>query len=376
MIHGECFMANIRTESGPQANLAHQVIRHIYKQIQDGRLKTGDKLPTNRDLAKELNVSILTVQRAMKQLEAQKTVSCHRRTGTFLTNSENISSPKIQSGLIGLFCPELFDDFHSDLLLELERGTMEQGKLLSINFTHSHPEREVILLRSLARQRLEALVYFTSPLVVSSESYNRAVSEWIRRYIEEGTFVLFADLCPQGFENRLISLDNAKAGQMLTEKLIERGHKKIAYLGVTHLPTSRERFDGHCKAMKKEGLPFHDDWLLDIRIIEGENWEAQMEARIRNMLDLYPDLTGFNVDNQATAETVRRVLSEQSGKRKFSVNDSIAALFETGAPPFEALSWIQIPGKKMGEKAVEILLQDHPADYEPGRIKIKPVFWK
>jgi len=359
-----------------QPNLAQQVVRHIFKLVQDGTLKAGDKLPTNRDLAKDLNVSILTVQRAMKQLEAQKTVSCHRRTGTFLTHPENISSPKIQSGLIGLFCPELFDDFHSDLLLELERGMMDHGKLLSINFTHSHPEREVTLLRSLARQRLEALVYFTSPLVISSESYNRTISEWINRYIEEGTFVLFADLCPSGFENRLISLDNAKAGRMLTEKLIERGHKKIAYLGVTHLPTSRERLDGHRKALQKAGLPFHEDWHLDIRIIEGEDWEKQMEERIRRLLTLHPDLTGFNVDNQATAETVRRILSEQAGRQAFPVGDSIAALFETGTPPFESLAWIQIPGKKMGEAAVRILLQDHPADYEPGRIKIKPVFWK
>jgi DNA-binding LacI/PurR family transcriptional regulator len=369
-------MKQTKHTNSTRPNLAQQVIQHIYKEIQKGALKTGDKLPTNRVLAQELDVSILTVQRAMKQLEAQKTVSCHRRTGTFLTDPATIHSPKIQSGLVGLFVPELFSDFHTDLLIELERGMMDCKKLVSINFTHSHPDREVTLLRSLARQRLEALVYFTSPLVVSSEPHSKTVSEWIQRYIEEGTIVLFADLCPIGFENRLISLDNAKAGRMLTEKLIDRGHKKIAYLGVTHLPTSRERFDGHCEAMKKAGLPVQDDWLLDIRIIEGEDWEVQMEARIRDMLERHPDLTGFNVDNQATAETVRRILSEPSGKRTFSVNDSIAALFETGAPPFESLAWIQIPGRKMGLKACEILLQDHPADYEPGHIKIPPVFWK
>lgn len=369
-------MPRTTTVSGPQPNLAQQVIRHIYKQIQDGVLTIGDKLPTNRELAKLLDVSILTVQRSMKQLEAQGTVTCHRRSGTFLANPRTITNPKIQSGLIGLFCPELFYDFHSDLLLELERGMMEQSKLLSINFTHSHPEREVSLLRSLARQRLEALVYFTSPLVVSSEGYSRTVSEWINRYIVEGTFVLFADLCPKGFENRLISLDNAKAGQMLTEKLIERGHRNIAYLGVTHLSTSRERLDGHRKALKKAGLPFHEDWHVDIRIIEGQDWEKQMEERIRKLLVLHPDLTGFNVDNQVTAGTVLKILNERSGQHKFTAADSIAALFETGAPPFDALAWIQIPGKKMGQKACEILMKDPPADYVPGRIKIKPEFWR
>jgi len=132
-----------------QPNLSQQVLRHIFKQIQDGTLKTGDKLPTNRGLAEELGVSILTVQRSMKQLEAQGTVTCHRRTGTFLTNPDSINSPKIQSGLIGLFVPEFLADFQTDLMIELEQGLMEQGKLLSINFTHSEPEREINLLEAI-----------------------------------------------------------------------------------------------------------------------------------------------------------------------------------------------------------------------------------
>jgi len=363
------------TGNATQPNLSHQVIRHVYKLIQDGALEAGDKLPTNRGLAEELGVSILTVQRSMKQLEAQGVVACHRRTGTFLTNPDSITSPRIQSGLIGLFVPEFFSDFHTDLLIELEGGMMEQGKLVSINFTHSRPEREISLLRTLARQRLEALVYFTSPLVVSSEAHARTVSSWINRYIEEGTQVLFADLCPPGFESRLISIDNARAGTMLTNRLIERGHKKIAFLGATHLPSTSDRLTGHYKVLKKAGLPVNGGWHLDVRLLEGADWEERMEKGIRDMLARYPDLTGFAVSDQVTAEAVYEALKELPG-RAFPAEESIASLFETGTPPFEALAWIQIPGKKMGKKALQLILEDHPADYEPGHTRIRPFFWK
>jgi GntR family transcriptional regulator, arabinose operon transcriptional repressor len=358
-----------------QPNLSQQVLRHIYKLIQDGVLKAGDKLPTNRGLAEELGVSILTVQRSMKQLESQGAVTCHRRTGTFLVNPDAINSPKIQSGLIGLFVPEFFSDFHTDLLIELEQGMMEQGKLVSINFTHSDPEREITLLRSLARQRLEALVYFTSPLVVSSEAHCRTITSWINRYIEEGTQVLFADLCPPGLEDRLISLDNARAGRMLTAKLVERGHKNIAFLGPTHLPSTGNRLAGHYRALKEAGLPVNEDWHLDVRIIEGADWEERMEKGIRKMLSLYPALTGFAVSDQVAAEAVYKALSELPS-RDFPAEESIAALFEAATPPFEALAWIQVPGKQMGQRACRVLLEDHPADYEPGHIKIRPTFWK
>lgn len=358
-----------------QPNLSQQVLRHIYKQIQDGTLKTGDKLPTNRALAEELEVSILTVQRSMKQLEAQGTVTCHRRTGTFLTDPKSITSPKIQSGLIGLFVPGFYSDFHLDILQELEDGMMEEGKLVSINFTRSDPERELTLLRTLARQRLEALVYLPSPRVVGSESHSKTIGSWINRYIEEGTQILFADLCPKGFESRLVSLDDSRAGSMLTNKLIEHGHSNIAFLGSTHLPSAGQRLSGHYKALKKAGLPINEDWHLDIQILQSKDWVERTEHSIREMLSLYPEITGFVISDQTTAETVYKILNELP-KRKFSAEQSIAALFETPTPPFEALAWMHIPGKRMGKKICQILLENHAADYQPGHTKIRPTFWK
>ena len=49
----------------------------------------------------------------------------------------------------------------------------------------------------------------------SNSLYDGHPGGWINRYVEEGTQVLFADLCPPGFESRLISLDNARAGAII-----------------------------------------------------------------------------------------------------------------------------------------------------------------
>jgi DNA-binding LacI/PurR family transcriptional regulator len=127
--------------------------------------------------------------------------------------------------------------------------------------------------------------------------------------------------------------------------------------------------------LKKAGLPINDDWHLDVRIMESKGWEKQIEIPIRELITLHPDLTGFVVSTQATAEAVYRVLKELPD-RAFTVETSIASLLETSAPPFESAAWIKLPGQKMGAKARELVLGDHPADYEPGHIKIKPTFWK
>lgn len=357
-----------------QPNLSQQVVRYIYQQIKKGALKKGDKLPTNRKMAEKLEVSILTVQRSMKQLEAQGTVTCHRRTGTFLADPGSINSPKIQSGLIGLFLPGFVGDFHLDLLQELEKGTMEKGKLVSINFTRSDPERELTLLRTLARQRLEALIYFPSPLVIKSESYCNRIGNWVDRYSEEGTQVLFADLCPPGYEKRLVSLDDRLAGKILTQELILCGHRNIAFLGATHLMSSSERMAGCLDTLKKASLPIKEDWQINVPILE-DSWEKHIEKVIRKFLKNNPEVSGFVVSDQRTAEILHEALQAQT-KREFEAGHSIASLFETPTPPFEAVAWIHIPGKRMGVKVKEILLGDHPADYQPGPIKIKPTLYK
>ena len=99
------------------------------------------------------------------------------------------------------------------------------------------------------------------------------------------------------------------------------------------------------------------------------------EHRIREILNLYPEITGFVVSDQTTAVTVNKILQE-TPKRKFPAAQSIAALFETPTPPFEALAWIHIPGRRMGKKICQILKENNAANYEPGHIKIRPTFWK
>ena len=79
------------TSSGPRPplrseSLHQQVARSIRNQIQAGRLKHGEVLPSTRDLAAEWDVSVFTVQEAMKVLIEEGlvvTASRSRRTVHF-----------------------------------------------------------------------------------------------------------------------------------------------------------------------------------------------------------------------------------------------------------------------------------------------------
>src|SRR5712691_4610601 len=76
--------------------------------IREGRLKNKGKLPSERDLVEEFNVSRMTVRSALQSLEREGLVSRHSTKGTFITG---IHEPEIAEEL------RRSGSFHKDMEL-------------------------------------------------------------------------------------------------------------------------------------------------------------------------------------------------------------------------------------------------------------------
>jgi DNA-binding transcriptional MocR family regulator len=62
-----------------------QLIRHIRMQIESGTLPAGARLPASRDLARQLNISRISVVNAYAELRAEGYLSAHAGRGTFVS---------------------------------------------------------------------------------------------------------------------------------------------------------------------------------------------------------------------------------------------------------------------------------------------------
>ena len=67
-----------------------QIVEIIKSRIVTGILKSGEKLPSVRDLATELKVNPNTIQRSYAELERQNIVFTQRGMGTFVTEDISI----------------------------------------------------------------------------------------------------------------------------------------------------------------------------------------------------------------------------------------------------------------------------------------------
>ncbi|SHJ42537.1 GntR family transcriptional regulator [Tepidibacter formicigenes] len=67
-----------------------QIIEDIKKKLIRKEIKPGDKIPSQRELAKNIKVNPNTVQRAYREMESMGLVKTLRGQGTFISDEEEL----------------------------------------------------------------------------------------------------------------------------------------------------------------------------------------------------------------------------------------------------------------------------------------------
>ena len=128
----------------------------VHRLIRAGRLESGDRLPTVRDLARELGVSPATVSEAWQALAAVGAIQARGRAGTFVRDTGEPSRPSRYMGIGG-------DPLAAGL--NLSTGTPDP-KLL--------PPLEEALLRVITRGGALTTSYLDEPVLPTLEELLRA----------------------------------------------------------------------------------------------------------------------------------------------------------------------------------------------------------
>ena len=71
-------------KNGSAVPIYEQIKNAIRDEILKGNLSSGEKLPSVRNLARELSISILTVKKAYDELESEGLIESRQGLGTFV----------------------------------------------------------------------------------------------------------------------------------------------------------------------------------------------------------------------------------------------------------------------------------------------------
>ena len=235
--------------------LHHQVRSRIEQMLVRRGLHTGDAVPTYRELSEKLQVSLVTVQRAMDGLVKDGIVQGWPGRGSFLTK-DLVERPRklAQAGLIFYGSRHLF--FSTAYLMEIFQGIMTKAEDLGVDvhiFSIKNEGR--VAEKDIEESGADGLLL----LGVANDAY---LAEVARGQLP----MVVLDYRTQAVPCDYVVAENAGAAARVVEHLAGLGHRRIAYFdgfstdtlqpGDPMIETSdvRERREGYLESMRRLGL--------------------------------------------------------------------------------------------------------------------------
>ena len=209
-------------------------IKKILKQaMMDGKLKPGDKIPTEEKMAQQFKVSKVTVREALRDLEAEGLIEKRRGIygGSFIARpgSEKMGEWVINSFRIGAITPEELVDFRQILepalaTLAVERRTDEDLKAIQLIIKEVEEG-----IRRGKPSRSKAIEFHR---LIAEACHNRLISMVMEALVN--VFIEILSKIPMTLEDARVDLEYCKK---IHHYLVYRQKKKAHDLMVNHFKT-------------------------------------------------------------------------------------------------------------------------------------------
>ncbi|MDN5781224.1 MAG: LacI family transcriptional regulator [Luteimonas sp.] len=219
---------------------------------------------TIKDVAKQANVSVATVSRALNGHE--NVAEAVRQRVLSVANelrysphhaARSLSSRRTHT--IGVVLPDLHGEFFSELMRGIDHGARERGLHLLVSSYHGNPAEQGAALRAM-RGRVDGLLLM-SPFVGDSGALHDNLSPGMPAVLMNSS-VAEADL-------RAVSVDNYGGAREMVRHLAAAGHRRIAFIaGPANNFDASERLRGYRDELAAS-LPDARPWIL-----EGDFHEA------------------------------------------------------------------------------------------------------
>lgn len=219
------------------------IAAEIAARIESGELSPGTRLPSGDRLALDLGVNRNAAHRAVEELQRQGLVVRRQGSGTVVAERAAKKGVRIALLVDGYSAVHNFPS--GDLLQGIHDRIGEDSTLVIADSKHD-VGLEARQLRRLAREADGILLYATAP--------ERPAA--LAALVEEGYPLVALDRLPQGVAIDAAVTDNSGAVRNAIRSLVERGHRRIGFLGI-HKPAFSsvvERHEGYRAAMAEAGL--------------------------------------------------------------------------------------------------------------------------
>ncbi len=317
------------------------------------------------DIAKKLNVSKVTVSKALRdhpdisQDMKEKIKAVATEIG-YVPNfiARNLSSKK--SRIIGLIVPKIAHNFFAVCIEAIYQAAYAAEYDIIMTVSQENPENEAKHIQTLLAMRVDGVLVSITEKTRSLEPF--AV------FRKHNTPLVFFDRVLKDVADNYVITNDREASQQLIQYAIDSGYRKIAHFsGYEYTNVGLERNLGFRDAMAQNSLPVNEDWVIQGGINEAAGYNGLMKlAKDKNLPELI----------YAFTFPVALGIYTAAGKLGLTIpGDIVVVCFGVGeynnylSP---AITYMDQPAGEIGSQAFNLLLRKitHTENNVPERIVV------
>lgn len=308
---------------------------------------------TIKDIASHCGVSIATVSRVLNNSPrgvSAKTVERIRKVIAELDYRPNTLARSMITKIthtIGLVIPDVRNPFFSELVRGVEDVCNENGYSCFLCNTDGRINKENEYIGVLRDRVVDGLIFTTQ----NDVEFNPAFLDFKKRHIPFCFIERYVDELP---DTPGVFFDNEGGATELTQFIIDKGHRRIAYIsGPLATRNAIMRKNGYLAALRRNGLDV-DESL----IVEGNyRFDGGHAAIERLLAGGQPRFTAVMAGNDLMALGAYQGLTERGLRVPEQI--SIAGFDNIAFPAVlrPLITTVEIPGYELGKCGTEMLIK-------------------
>jgi DNA-binding LacI/PurR family transcriptional regulator len=328
----------------------------------------SSSVPTIKEIARRLNVSVSTVSRALSDhprigFRTKQRVRELAKELNYEPNPKAIFFKQGKSFVVGVILPNIKEDFFSQAISGIEDTAMKHGYTILFGQSHDSLEKEKQVLEAMKRQRVDGL------LVSLSKETNRY--QHFRDLKKYNIPIVYFDRVPDIADVNLVYSDLYSGTIKLVHWLFGQGRKRIALInGPDQMTASRDRLNGYIQGISGKKIK------VDMQLVENSDFsEESTDRAVDTLLGLKnrPDaIISFN--DYVHLDAVKRARQHKVKINKdilFASYANITINKYTAFPPAASLD--QAPYLQ-GEYAMQMMVDMLGKD--KGKVEVSESFLK
>ena len=306
---------------------------------------------TLKQIAKELNVSVSTVSKALNDSseisEQTKTkVKEYAKLKNYKPNVIGLNLKNRKTKTIGVIIPNILNSFFAKVFTGIEKVAEEKGYNVLTCISNESLEKEINTLEMLSNGTIDGFI-----LSISEEAQKSNEFSHFNAIINEGTPIVMFDRVSDEVNCDKVIVDDFESAVNATQHLISSGCKKIAlFSAIDNLSVGKLRARGYFKALENNNIKLNNDIIV---LTESED-DFDNKSKLlfaQNKIDAI-----FALDEHSSSLAIKLGL-----KNGYKIPENLSIIgFADGvwSRRFSpSLSTVSQHGPEIGEEAARLLIE-------------------